>query len=118
MVIADTHTNLGAAYILSDPARPDLALSHLQLALEITPDDGQVCFNLAAVLEATGELEEALVAYSRARNLGVERAAVNERNVRNSATLSLIRKLRRIVRTDCGEADRETEGGGRSRGSE
>lgn len=39
-----------------------------------------MCFNLAAVLEASGEEEEALVAYTRARGLGIERAAVNERN--------------------------------------
>lgn len=40
-----------------------------------------MCFNLAAVLEATGEEEEALVAYQRAEKLGIERAAVNIRNV-------------------------------------
>lgn len=84
IVLADTHQNLGAAYILSTPPRPDLALSHLQEALEIMPDDGEVCFNLGAVLEATGEIEEALVAYRRARTLGIERASVNERNVSRS----------------------------------
>ena len=81
MILADTHTNLGAAYILSQPPRADKALEHLQMALSISPDDGEVCYNLAAVLEATGEEEEALVAFQRAEKLGIERAAVNIRNV-------------------------------------
>lgn len=55
LVLSDTHQNLGAAYILSVPSRADLALEHLQQALELTPDDGEICFNLAAVLEALGE---------------------------------------------------------------
>ena len=81
LVLADTHTNLGAAYILSSPPRPDLALEHLQKALEINPDDAELVYNLAAVLEATEDEEEALVAYQRAESLGIERAAVNIRNV-------------------------------------
>ncbi|KAL8287563.1 hypothetical protein RQP46_003421 [Phenoliferia psychrophenolica] len=81
LVLADTHTNLGAAYILSSPPRPDLALEHLQKALEINPDDAELVYNLAAVLEATEDEEEALVAYQRAESLGIERAAVNIRNI-------------------------------------
>ncbi|ORY69170.1 hypothetical protein BCR35DRAFT_308199 [Leucosporidium creatinivorum] len=81
IVLADTHTNLGAAYILSTPPRPDKALEHLQQALMISPEDGEVCFNLAAVLEATGELEEAMIAFQRAEKLGIERAAINIRNL-------------------------------------
>ncbi|KAI5475396.1 hypothetical protein MNV49_001464 [Pseudohyphozyma bogoriensis] len=81
VILADTHTNLGAAYILSQPPRPEKALEHLQKALMISPDDAEVCFNLAAVLEAMSEEEEALVAYQRAHDLGIERAAVNVRNI-------------------------------------
>ncbi|GAA5900577.1 hypothetical protein JCM8208_000539 [Rhodotorula glutinis] len=81
VILADTHTNLGAAYILSQPPQPDKALDHLQKALMVNPDDGEVCFNLAAVLEATGELDEALVAYERAKKLGIQRADVNIKNV-------------------------------------
>ncbi|GAA6009513.1 hypothetical protein JCM10207_003810 [Rhodosporidiobolus poonsookiae] len=81
VILADTHTNLGAAYILSRPPNPAKALEHLQKALMINPDDGEVCYNLAAVLEATGELDEALVAFERALKLGIDRAAVNVRNV-------------------------------------
>lgn len=42
IVLADTHTNLGAAYILSTPPRPDKALEHLQEALMLSPEDGEV----------------------------------------------------------------------------
>ena len=42
IILADTHTNLGAAYILSKPPRPEKALEHLQKALMINPDDGEV----------------------------------------------------------------------------
>ncbi|GAA5841029.1 hypothetical protein JCM11251_006788 [Rhodosporidiobolus azoricus] len=81
VILADTHTNLGAAYILSQPPKPEKALEHLQKALMVNPDDGEVCYNLAAVLEATGELDEALIAFERAHKLGIARAEVNIRNV-------------------------------------
>ena len=55
----------------------------------VNPDDGEVCFNLAAVLEATGELDEALVAYERAKKLGIQRADVNIKNVCRRTFLSL-----------------------------
>lgn len=45
----------------------------------------QVCYNLAAVLEATGEFDEAMVAFERAQKLGIERAQINIRNVRYSS---------------------------------
>ncbi|GAA5874708.1 hypothetical protein JCM3774_004789 [Rhodotorula dairenensis] len=80
-ILADTHTNLGAAYILSQPPNAEKALEHLQKALMMNPDDGEVCFNLAAVLEATGQLDDALIAYERSVKLGIERAAVNVRNI-------------------------------------
>ncbi|GAA5914588.1 hypothetical protein JCM6882_001210 [Rhodosporidiobolus microsporus] len=81
VILADTHTNLGAAYILSQPPKPEKALEHLQKALMVNPDDGEVCYNLAAVLEATSEFDEALVAFERAHKLGIQRAEVNIRNV-------------------------------------
>ncbi|SCV74987.1 BQ2448_8016 [Microbotryum intermedium] len=81
LIAADTHTNLGAAYILSKPPQPQLALQHLQQALVFNPEDGEVCYNLAAVLEATGHLDEALVAFQRSEKLGMDRAKVNIRNL-------------------------------------
>ena len=59
----------------------------------MNPDDGEVCYNLAAVLEATGQLEDALIAYERSIKLGIERAAVNVRNVRAIVSFSFSAKI-------------------------
>ncbi|PBK99359.1 TPR-like protein [Armillaria gallica] len=77
----DTHTNLASAYIISPVPRPDLALHHLHIASSLSPEDPEIAFNLAAVLEATGQLEAALEQYQRSKDFGVERAAMHIRNV-------------------------------------
>ncbi|KAF8557801.1 TPR-like protein [Imleria badia] len=78
---ADAHTNLASAYIISPVSRPDLALHHLHIAASLSPEDPEIAFNLAAVLEATGQLEEALEYYKRSKENGVDRAAIHIRNV-------------------------------------
>ncbi|KAI9464169.1 TPR-like protein [Boletus coccyginus] len=78
---ADAHTNLASAYIISPVSRPDLALHHLHIAASLSPEDPEIAFNLAAVLEATGQLEEALEYYKRSKDNGVDRAAMHIRNV-------------------------------------
>ncbi|KAH9835331.1 uncharacterized protein C8Q71DRAFT_765242 [Rhodofomes roseus] len=78
---ADAHTNLASAYIISPVSRPDLALHHLHVAASLQPEDPEIAFNLAAVLEACGQLEEALVYYKRSKEYGVDRAAMHIRNV-------------------------------------
>ena len=108
-------TDLASAYIISPIARPDLALQHLQyvrtspavesvftlvlsIASSLAPEDPEIAFNLAAVLEACtleipllnhfvtvltgGRLEDALTYYKRSKEFGVERAALHIRNVR------------------------------------
>lgn len=77
----DAHTNLASAYIISPVPRPDLALHHLSIASSLSPDDPEIAFNLAAVLEATGRLEEALEHYKRSEANGVHRASMHIRNV-------------------------------------
>ncbi|KAI4523938.1 TPR-like protein [Schizophyllum commune Tattone D] len=77
----DAHTNLASAYIISPVPRPDLALQHLRTASSLSPEDPEIAFNLAAVLEATGDLEGALKYYQRSKEYGVERAAMHIRNV-------------------------------------
>jgi len=51
------------------------------IAGSLSPEDPEIAFNLAAVLEATGQLEEALKQYKRSNEYGVERAAMHIRNV-------------------------------------
>lgn len=71
------------------------------IASSLAPEDPEIAFNLAAVLEACtsnvsslnhfftfltgGRLEDALTYYKRSKDLGVERAAVHIRNVRPSS---------------------------------
>ncbi|KAJ3550327.1 hypothetical protein NMY22_g538 [Coprinellus aureogranulatus] len=81
----DAHTNLASAYIISPVPRPDLALHHLEVAESLCPEDPEILFNYAAVLEATGNLERALEKYKLSKQHGVERAAVHIRNVRSSS---------------------------------
>lgn len=77
---ADVHTNLASAYIMAPPSRPQLALQHLQIAASLAPEDGEIAFNLGAVLEACGHLEPALVQYKRSVERGIDWAEVNVRN--------------------------------------
>ncbi|KAJ3489638.1 hypothetical protein NLI96_g1986 [Meripilus lineatus] len=51
------------------------------IAASLSPEDPEIAFNLAAVLEACGRLEEALEQYKRSKQFGVERAAMHIRNV-------------------------------------
>ncbi|SNX81349.1 uncharacterized protein MEPE_00054 [Melanopsichium pennsylvanicum] len=87
---ADAHTNLASAYVLSKPSRPDLAVSHLKTAASITPEDPEIQYNLAAVLEACEQLEDALVAYKRALQGGIQRA---EQNIKNCGAKLLAAKF-------------------------
>ncbi|KAJ1030667.1 hypothetical protein NDA18_001906 [Ustilago nuda] len=87
---ADAHTNLASAYVLSKPSRPDLAVHHLKTAAGITPEDPEIQYNLAAVLEACEQLEDALVAYKRAQEGGISRA---EQNIRNCSAKLLAAKF-------------------------
>ncbi|KAK8858760.1 hypothetical protein IAR55_002989 [Kwoniella newhampshirensis] len=78
---ADAHTNLASAYVLDNPPKPALAIKHLTAALQLAPEDAEIAFNLAAVLESTGNLETALTLYKKAQSGGIDRAAQNVRNV-------------------------------------
>ncbi|PPQ66653.1 hypothetical protein CVT26_009407 [Gymnopilus dilepis] len=62
-------------------SRPDLALHHLEIASSLSPEDPEIAFNHAAVLEATGKLEEALEKYKLSEQFGVARASMHIRNV-------------------------------------
>lgn len=78
----------------------------LSIASSLAPEDPEIAFNLAAVLEACtlniplldhcltlltgGRLEDALTYYKRSKDFGVERAAVHIRNVRLSYSSRLV----------------------------
>ncbi|KAJ1970836.1 hypothetical protein H4R35_005625 [Dimargaris xerosporica] len=76
---ADVHVNLASAYFLhlKDAHK---ALTHLEKATELAPDDGEVHYNYGCILEATGQLEQAIEKYRRALGMGVKRADMNLRN--------------------------------------
>ncbi|KAG8754256.1 hypothetical protein FRC14_005237 [Serendipita sp. 396] len=93
---ADAHTNLASAYIMSPPCRPQLALQHLQIAASLAPDDGEIAFNLAAVLESCGQLDAALVQYKRSLERNIDRA---EQNIRNVSAKILGQRLREASKT-------------------
>ncbi|KXS15958.1 TPR-like protein [Gonapodya prolifera JEL478] len=77
----DVHVNLANLCEFGVYPYP-ASLSHLRAALRLTPDDAEIRYNCAAVLEAMGELDEALQEYERALEGGVEKAQANVRNVR------------------------------------
>ncbi|KAJ9106217.1 hypothetical protein QFC21_001361 [Naganishia friedmannii] len=74
--------DIASAYILAKPPQAALAIRHLKQALELSPEDPEIAFNLAAVLESTGNNEPALKLYEKAVSLGVDRAQQNVRNVK------------------------------------
>ncbi|KAH9930500.1 uncharacterized protein BXZ73DRAFT_47643, partial [Epithele typhae] len=102
----DAHTNIASAYIVSPVSRPDLALHHLRVASSLAPGDGEIAFNLAAVLEACGLLEESLECYNKSKESGVERAAMHARNV--SAKI-LGKKMKELAEAE-GKGDRRCRG--------
>lgn len=98
---ADAYTNLGSAYMMSEPRQPAEAIKALTAAMEISPEDPEIQYNLAAVLESSellkgrtlttdDKLETALTLYKKALAGGIERA---ENNVRNVGGKILAKKL-------------------------
>ncbi|KAJ3124164.1 hypothetical protein HK098_001338 [Nowakowskiella sp. JEL0407] len=78
---ADAHVNLANIYALSPSIRnPEKALSHYEAAIRIEPEDGEIRYNYAVVLESVEKLEEAVAEYKKAFELGVRKAEVNIRN--------------------------------------
>ncbi|KAJ1984085.1 hypothetical protein H4R34_000890 [Dimargaris verticillata] len=76
---ADAHVNLASAHFLHLKDAPK-ALAHLETAVTLAPEDGQVYYNYGCILEASGQLEQAIEKYRRALDLGVKRADINLRN--------------------------------------
>ncbi|PVU98705.1 hypothetical protein BB560_000577 [Smittium megazygosporum] len=77
---SDVHVNLANVYYLNKK-NPKLALEHLKIASSLSPKDGEVSFNYGCILEATGNLKDALGQYKSALENGIARAETNIRNV-------------------------------------
>ncbi|TPX36325.1 hypothetical protein SmJEL517_g01636 [Synchytrium microbalum] len=77
----DAHVNIGNCYalILKDLKQ---AINHLEKAVALDPTDGEIRFNLGAILDATGDTERAIEEYGAAEKYGVERAKVNLKNAK------------------------------------
>ncbi|KAJ2060514.1 hypothetical protein GGI17_003715 [Coemansia sp. S146] len=84
---ADVHANIGNAYFLNK-RDSESALSHMQQAAELAPEDAEIQFNLGCLYEAAaapasdkdGDLKAAIAAYDRAVQLGLEKAKTHLRN--------------------------------------
>ena len=77
---ADAHVNLANVYALTFQDYQK-ANNHYEKALELTPEDGQLHYNYAAVLDAQSNLERAIEHYQLARKYGIE---IAEKNLRNA----------------------------------
>ncbi|KAL7750626.1 hypothetical protein RI367_003968 [Sorochytrium milnesiophthora] len=88
---AETHTNMANVYFLvkRDTAR---AIEHYERALELTPADGEIWFNLGCVCDAAKELDKAINAFDRAEQCGIEKAQMLKRNVQAKRFGSQIRE--------------------------
>ncbi|KAG0300950.1 hypothetical protein BGZ98_008739 [Dissophora globulifera] len=78
---ADVHTNIASAYIRINGNMKD-ALTHLQAAANIAPQDAEIQFNLGVISEQTNDLDGAIKAYQAAVDLGLDSAEMNLRNVK------------------------------------
>lgn len=84
---ADAHLNIANIYALHFKNEKyglkngvEVAVEHLERAVKINTQDGEIRFNLGVMLESCGRLEDALVQYETSVGLGVERAQMNVRN--------------------------------------
>ncbi|KAH8921888.1 TPR-like protein [Atractiella rhizophila] len=75
------HNNLATCYIFGTPPNTEKGIEHLKKAVELKPQDGEVRFNLGAVLESAGHIEDAYRQYFAAKELGVSQAEPHMRNV-------------------------------------
>lgn len=110
--LADVHANLGTCYLMTAPPRPDRATHHLRAARTLAPDDAEVAFNLALVLEVLAgknaddqaSLEEAVQLYDQAVKAGIERA---EANLRNASAKLLGKRMEQEKDASAGESKPE-----------
>ncbi|KAJ2370551.1 hypothetical protein H4S02_000083 [Coemansia sp. RSA 2611] len=76
---ADAFVSLGNVCFM-DQKDSKRAIAYMRKALELAPRDPEIMFNLATMLESTGELAEAVEMYDRAVSHGLEKAQPFLRN--------------------------------------
>ncbi|KAJ1951633.1 hypothetical protein FBU59_000038 [Linderina macrospora] len=76
---SDAHVNAGNVYFMNKKDAGN-AIRHLKKAIELSPGDAEVMFNLACIYEATDQLEWAIKMYDSAARLGLEKAKTHMRN--------------------------------------
>ncbi|PVU98928.1 hypothetical protein BB559_001152 [Furculomyces boomerangus] len=79
-MVADVHVNMANVYFLHKKSA-DKAIKHLGIASSLSPNDGEISYNYGCILDASGNLEEALVQYKSALENGISKAEVNIRNI-------------------------------------
>ncbi|KAJ2779167.1 hypothetical protein GGI15_003958 [Coemansia interrupta] len=77
---SDAHVNLGSIYFLKKQ-NGGKAVEHLERARELVPNDAEVMFNLAAVYDSLGRLDEAKTLFEKCVERGIKNADVFLRNV-------------------------------------
>ncbi|KAJ2997924.1 hypothetical protein HDV02_005019 [Globomyces sp. JEL0801] len=77
----DAHVNIANVLTIKLQNRTD-ALVHYKEALKLSPEDGEIHYNYAVVLDSMGQLESAIDEYTIAINLGIEMAEKNLRNAK------------------------------------
>ncbi|KAJ2808813.1 hypothetical protein H4R20_000633 [Coemansia guatemalensis] len=76
---ADVYVSLGNIYFMSKKD-PEAAISYMKHALELTPTDPEIQFNLACMYESKDDLEAAIRLYDQAVSHGLEKAKAHLRN--------------------------------------
>ncbi|KAJ3186663.1 hypothetical protein HDU85_007483 [Gaertneriomyces sp. JEL0708] len=89
--LAEAYVNIANVYALQ--LRDfDSAVTNLEEALKLAPNDGEVRYNFGVILDAMGNLERAVEQYRLAIRNGVEQA---EKNLRNAGARLLAQEAKR-----------------------
>lgn len=87
---ADAHVNLANVHALR-LKDPETAISHYEAALRIEPNDGEIHYNFAVVLDSMGKLQKAIEEYRLAVQNGT---TVAEKNLRNAMARLMSKQLK------------------------
>jgi len=81
-LVAAANMNIGSLYVVSKEF--ETGLKYLQSAAEVTPEDGEVHFNIGVTLIGLGKYEEALKELEAAQDRGIGAAIPAIKEVRKA----------------------------------